>query len=62
MMGRRPQPAAHPVPEGMQSDATVKNPEGEAENPAPMPASDPGQATTTPKPADPEGQQGSTKH
>jgi hypothetical protein len=44
----------------MSSDG-IKNPENEAENPAPMPRADQGQAKPRPKPHDPEGQQGSTQ-
>jgi hypothetical protein len=43
----------------MSSDG-IKNPENEAENPAPMPKADQGKAEPRPKP-DPEGQQGSTQ-
>ena len=52
----------HPLVFPSHSDPSIKNPEGEAENPAPMPPSDQGRATTTDKPVDPEGRQGSTKH
>lgn len=44
----------------MSSDG-IKNPENEAENPAPMPKADQGKAAPRPKPHDPEGQQGSTQ-
>jgi hypothetical protein len=43
------------------SNEGIKNPEHEAENPAPMPRADQGKAAPLPKPDDPEGQQGSTQ-
>jgi hypothetical protein len=43
-------------------DSGIKNPEGEAENPAPMPRADQGRGQPAKKPDDPEGQQGSTDH
>lgn len=47
----------------MQSDQrqSIKNPENEAENPAPMPKADQGAARPADKPRDPEGQQGSNQ-
>jgi len=45
-----------------ENDATsIKNPENEAEKPAPMTKSDQGKAEPRPKPQDPQGQQGSTE-
>lgn len=41
------------------SDEGIKNPENEAEDPAPMPKADQGKAEPRSKPNDPEGQQGS---
>lgn len=43
-------------------DSNIKNPEGEAETPAPTPRADQGTARPAKKPDDPEGQQGSTDH
>ena len=43
------------------SGGSVKNPEREAENPAPMPHDQQGQGGKAPH-HDPEGRQGSTKH
>jgi hypothetical protein len=43
------------------SNDDIKNPENEAENPAPMPKADQGKAEPRSKPHDPEGQQGSTQ-
>jgi hypothetical protein len=40
---------------------STKNPEHEAENPAPMPQADQGKAVPRSKAHDPEGQQGSTQ-
>ena len=47
----------------MQSDKGqgIKNPENEAEKPAPMPKADQGAARPAEKPHDPEGQQGSNR-
>jgi len=44
----------------MHGGASIKNPEGEAENPAPMPKADQRPSSGKPYPHDPEGQQGST--
>jgi hypothetical protein len=43
------------------SNEGIKNPENEAEDPAPMPKADQGKADSRPRPRDPEGQQGSTQ-
>jgi hypothetical protein len=51
------------VAAGLHQDTagSTKNPEHEAENPAPMPQGDQGRAVPRSKPHDPEGQQGSTQ-
>jgi hypothetical protein len=43
------------------NDNGIKNPEHEAQDPAPMPQADQGKAEPRSKPKDPEGQQGSTQ-